>query len=62
MRFQVIFSLAGLAAANPLAALLLRDCNHDNCLRAIIADSKPTRSGTADCSSYFATTVTPATS
>ncbi|RFU33056.1 hypothetical protein B7463_g3296, partial [Scytalidium lignicola] len=28
-------------------------CNHDNCLRAVIASAFPTRSGSADCSSFF---------
>ncbi|KAK6533398.1 hypothetical protein TWF694_002344 [Orbilia ellipsospora] len=45
------------AGASPLRP---RDCNADNCLRAIRASAFPTRSGTEDCSSYFRTTVTPA--
>lgn len=45
----------------PNAALMARDCSHDNCLRAVIASAFLTRSATADCSSYFLTTVTPAT-
>jgi len=32
-------------------------CNRDNCLRAIVASAFPTRSGSADCASYLATTV-----
>ncbi|KAN0101452.1 hypothetical protein V8E51_011962 [Hyaloscypha variabilis] len=36
-------------------------CNADSCLRAIQASAFPTRHGVADCSSYFVTTVTPAT-
>jgi hypothetical protein len=31
-------------------------CNHDNCLRAVIASAFTTRSGSADCASYFRTT------
>ncbi|KAL1874424.1 hypothetical protein VTK73DRAFT_301 [Phialemonium thermophilum] len=34
-------------------------CNRDNCLRAIVASNFPARPGTADCKSYFLTTVTP---
>ncbi|MCJ1437972.1 hypothetical protein MMC27_007359 [Xylographa pallens] len=37
-------------------------CNQDNCLRAVEASAFSTRQGTADCMSYFRTTVTPATS
>ncbi|MCJ1396542.1 hypothetical protein MMC18_009433 [Xylographa bjoerkii] len=37
-------------------------CNEDNCLRAIQGSAFPTRHGSADCASYFLTTVTPATS
>ncbi|KAK6337684.1 hypothetical protein TWF730_003076 [Orbilia blumenaviensis] len=32
-------------------------CNANNCLRAVRATAFPTRPGTADCSSYFSTTV-----
>ncbi|MCJ1412899.1 hypothetical protein MMC19_006999 [Ptychographa xylographoides] len=48
----VFSSVLGLATAEK--------CNADNCLRAIRASAFPTRSGTADCSSYFLTTVTTA--
>ncbi|MCJ1383135.1 hypothetical protein MMC17_006248 [Xylographa soralifera] len=37
-------------------------CNEDNCLRAVQGSAFPTRHGSADCASYFLTTVTPATS
>lgn len=39
------------------AQLALANCNHDNCLRAVIASAFTTRSGSADCTSYFQTTV-----
>ncbi|KAK6526509.1 hypothetical protein TWF694_005092 [Orbilia ellipsospora] len=42
--------------------LAAADCNHNNCLRAVIASAVPTRHGAADCSSYLAVTVTPAAS
>ncbi|KAF4627125.1 hypothetical protein G7Y89_g11032 [Cudoniella acicularis] len=46
----------------PPHRLAVRDaCNHDNCLRAVIASAFPTRDGFGDCSSYLLTTVTPAT-
>jgi len=47
-------SIVGLLYAAQLAAAA---CNHNNCLRAVIASAFPTRSGSADCSSYFKTTV-----
>jgi len=40
-----------------IAQLVVASCNHDNCLRAVIASAFPTRSGSADCASYFLTTV-----
>ncbi|KAK6523681.1 hypothetical protein TWF281_001656 [Arthrobotrys megalospora] len=43
----------------PVQSTTLTKCIEDNCLRAIRATNFPTRSGTADCSSYFATIVTP---
>jgi len=43
------------------AATVFANCNHDNCLRAVIASAFPTRHGDADCSSYFAVTVEPET-
>ncbi|KAK6542382.1 hypothetical protein TWF694_006338 [Orbilia ellipsospora] len=49
------FIYAALAVTGVLA-----DCAHDNCLRAIIASAVKTRSGVADCASYFAVaTITP---
>jgi len=42
------------------ATTAFAQCNHDNCLRAVIASAFPTRSGSADCASYFEATVTPA--
>ncbi|MCJ1400083.1 hypothetical protein MMC11_003286 [Xylographa trunciseda] len=51
------FVAVGAAAAPTSTA-----CNANNCLRAIEASAFPTRHGTADCSSYFLTAVTPATS
>ncbi|KAK6352416.1 hypothetical protein TWF730_009243 [Orbilia blumenaviensis] len=46
----------------PVKSATLTKCIEDNCLRAIRATNFPTRPGTADCYSYFATTVTPAVS
>ncbi|KAK6513891.1 hypothetical protein TWF506_008322 [Arthrobotrys conoides] len=46
----------------PVRSATLTKCIEDNCLRAIRATNFPTRSGTADCISYFATIVTPAVS
>ena len=51
-----IVQLTAATATTTLAA-----CNRDNCLRAVVASSFPTRSGAADCSSFFKDTVTPAT-
>ncbi|EPS39683.1 hypothetical protein H072_6537 [Dactylellina haptotyla CBS 200.50] len=34
-------------------------CDHDNCLRAVIASAFPTRSGRDDCAYFLAITVTP---
>jgi len=53
------FMIAGGFAAFTTATTTA--CVADNCLRAIRASAFPTRLGTADCSSYFITTVTPAT-
>ncbi|MCJ1395556.1 hypothetical protein MMC18_008442 [Xylographa bjoerkii] len=50
------FVAVGAAAAPTSTA-----CNENNCLRAIQASAFSTRHGSADCSSYFLTTVTPAT-
>jgi len=50
------------AAAASLLSVVIADCTHDNCLRAVLGVSYPTRSGLADCNSYLQTTVTPATS
>ncbi|KAE8450768.1 hypothetical protein EG329_005681 [Mollisiaceae sp. DMI_Dod_QoI] len=36
-------------------------CNSDNCYRAVLGSAFTTRHGSADCSSYFKVTVTPAT-
>lgn len=52
-----ILYVAQLTAA---ATTTLSVCNRDNCLRAVVASSFPTRSGAADCSSFFKDTVTPA--
>ncbi|MCJ1296429.1 hypothetical protein MMC34_007995 [Xylographa carneopallida] len=60
MHFSSLTVLCGFVAA--AAAATTSACNADNCLRAVRASSFPTRSGAADCSSYFAATVTPATS
>ncbi|MCJ1416040.1 hypothetical protein MMC32_002375 [Xylographa parallela] len=56
---KLLFLAAGVAAA-PAASTSA--CNEDNCLRAIQGSAYPTRHGTADCMSYFKTTVTPAAS
>ncbi|KAB5515139.1 hypothetical protein GE09DRAFT_1231585 [Coniochaeta sp. 2T2.1] len=45
-----------------LACVVEAACNANNCLRAVIASAVATRHGVADCSSYLAVTVTPATS
>ncbi|MCJ1282993.1 hypothetical protein MMC26_002320 [Xylographa opegraphella] len=53
--------LATGAAAAPAASTSA--CNEDNCVTSCCqASAFPTRHGTADCMSYFMTTVTPATS
>ncbi|MCJ1434118.1 hypothetical protein MMC27_003484 [Xylographa pallens] len=56
---KLLFFAAGVAAA-PAASTSA--CNEDNCLRAVQGSAFPTRHGSADCMSYFKTTVTPATS
>ncbi|MCJ1320227.1 hypothetical protein MMC15_005565 [Xylographa vitiligo] len=61
MRFSTLSVLCGLAAA-VAAVTTTSACNADNCLRAVRGTSLPTRSGAADCSSFFEATVTPATS
>ncbi|KAK6498848.1 hypothetical protein TWF481_011420 [Arthrobotrys musiformis] len=45
--------------ALPVRSATSTKCIEDNCLRAIRATNFPTRLGTADCNSYFATIVTP---
>ncbi|KAF3933264.1 hypothetical protein ABW19_dt0208715 [Dactylella cylindrospora] len=57
MRSLVAVVLLAAAAV----AQTLSKCAADNCLRAIRASAFPTRSGTADRSSYFLATVTPTT-
>ncbi|MCJ1319129.1 hypothetical protein MMC15_004462 [Xylographa vitiligo] len=59
--WSTLISLA-IVAVGAAAAPTSTACNENNCLRAIQASVFPTRHGTADCSSYFLTTVTPATS
>jgi len=54
--------LSTFGAFASLLALGYADCNHNNCLRAVLGISFPTRSGLADCMSYLQATVTPATS
>ncbi|EPS41104.1 hypothetical protein H072_4990 [Dactylellina haptotyla CBS 200.50] len=61
MKTLAILPFVALAAAHP-ADIFKRDCSGNNCLRAVRASAFLTRSGTADCSSYFRTTATPATS
>ncbi|MCJ1403257.1 hypothetical protein MMC11_006480 [Xylographa trunciseda] len=56
---RLLFLAVGAAAA-PAASTSA--CNEDNCLRAVQGTAYTTRHGTADCQSYFMTTVTPATS
>ncbi|KAE9379735.1 hypothetical protein N431DRAFT_527158 [Stipitochalara longipes BDJ] len=53
--------LVGAVGISASPAIAARGCNADNCLRAIEAAAFVTRQGTIDCSSYFRTTVTPAT-
>ncbi|MCJ1387000.1 hypothetical protein MMC17_010129 [Xylographa soralifera] len=57
---STLISLA-IVAVGAAAAPTSTACNENNCLRAIQASAFPTRHGTADCSSYFLTTITPAT-
>ncbi|MCJ1418944.1 hypothetical protein MMC32_005295 [Xylographa parallela] len=57
---STLISLA-IVAVGAAAAPTSTACNENNCLRAVKASAFPTRHGTADCSSYFLTTVTPAT-
>ncbi|KAF3277497.1 hypothetical protein TWF970_005106 [Orbilia oligospora] len=52
-----IFLIA--VTALPVQSATSTKCIEDNCLRAIRATNFPTRPGTADCNSYFATIVTP---
>lgn len=59
MRFEN-FSI--LALGTLLGSAASQACNKNNCLRAVIASAFTTRDGKADCSSYMAVTVTPATS
>ncbi|RVD84624.1 uncharacterized protein DFL_006363 [Arthrobotrys flagrans] len=54
MRFT---SALVLAAALYSADIAFAGCAADNCLRAVRASVFPTRSGTADCSSFFSATV-----
>ncbi|KAL2069181.1 hypothetical protein VTL71DRAFT_15519 [Oculimacula yallundae] len=60
MLLKYVFALTA-SALCASAAGNAPQCNADNCLRAVQASAFPTRPGTADCSSYFRTTVTPAT-
>ncbi|KAE9370085.1 hypothetical protein N431DRAFT_484404 [Stipitochalara longipes BDJ] len=53
-----ISAIAILYGAHLAAAAATPACAADNCLRAVRASAFPTRLGTADCSSYFLTTVT----
>ncbi|KAM0326751.1 hypothetical protein ACHAQA_006624 [Verticillium albo-atrum] len=50
-----------LAGPGVLATAVAGACNHNNCLRAVIASAFTTRNGKADCSTYLRVTVTPAT-
>ncbi|KAF3162809.1 hypothetical protein EYR41_008635 [Orbilia oligospora] len=59
MRFTSVLVLTGALYAADLA---LAGCAADNCLRAVRASAFPTRSGTADCSSFFSATVRQRTS
>jgi len=58
MRISLIAALLG-SVESGLASMMV--CNANNCLRAVQASAYPTRHGSADCQSYFVTTVTPAT-
>ena len=61
MQFFTVAILCCVAQLASAATTSLRACNRDDCLRAVVASSFPTRSGAADCSSFFKDTVTPAT-
>ncbi|RVD87923.1 uncharacterized protein DFL_002126 [Arthrobotrys flagrans] len=58
MRLTINFILIA-SLALPVRSTTTKKCVEDNCLRAIRATNFPTRPGTADCNSYFATIVTP---
>ncbi|KAF3908177.1 hypothetical protein AA313_de0201593 [Arthrobotrys entomopaga] len=59
MRYTIpCLALVSVASA---VTTTLMSCHKNNCLRAVIADAFPTRSGVADCSSYFLATLTPDT-
>ncbi|KAK6514580.1 hypothetical protein TWF281_004778 [Arthrobotrys megalospora] len=57
---SVIYAAEIVSATNPRATTT--GCNANNCLRAVRATAFPTRPGTADCSSYFSTTIEEKTS
>ncbi|MCJ1404705.1 hypothetical protein MMC11_007931 [Xylographa trunciseda] len=62
MRVSLIAATLGLLVGHGLATSnTMTVCNENNCLRAVQGSAYPTRHGTADCSSYFRATVTPAT-
>ncbi|KAK6535624.1 hypothetical protein TWF694_002079 [Orbilia ellipsospora] len=60
MRFSN-FSIALAGGILSLASVVTADCAKNNCLRAVIASAFPTRHGSADCSAFMVTTVTPTT-
>ncbi|KAF3903277.1 hypothetical protein ABW20_dc0109235 [Dactylellina cionopaga] len=59
MKYAIPF--VGLIAAAAATGSGITQCAADNCLRAVRATAFPTRPGTADCISYFLTTLTPDT-
>ncbi|TPX14744.1 uncharacterized protein E0L32_005139 [Thyridium curvatum] len=59
-----INSIAALTLASLLGVTAVpegKKCNHNNCLRAVIANAFPDRHGVEDCKAYFYVTVTPST-
>ncbi|CAK7218777.1 hypothetical protein SBRCBS47491_003620 [Sporothrix bragantina] len=60
--FAAAAGVVQLANAEVIARNGSPGCNHNNCLRAVIASAYTTRSGLADCNSYLLTTISLPTS